>query len=153
MPKPGIRACARSGFPSLFHRPKKANARRFASRGWALCEGPGRPLSSHLTDCLPGSHKNRNPCSVKGTYIAAERQLRDCAPATFHQTRWARGSNPGTTAAGAYPMTMMGPQHPALLLSTPPRRLLILGELGAANSIDEGALLIAFSLYTLLHFS
>jgi hypothetical protein len=50
-------------------------------------------------------------------------------------------------------MTMMGPQHPALLLSTPPRRLLILGELGAANSIDEGALLIAFSLYTLLHFS
>jgi len=38
----------------------------------------------------------------------------------------------------------------ALLTTTPPQRLLILGELGAANSIDEGALLIAFSLYTLL---
>ncbi len=38
----------------------------------------------------------------------------------------------------------------ALLTTTPPQRLLVLGELGAANSIDEGALLIAFSLYSLL---
>lgn len=40
--------------------------------------------------------------------------------------------------------------HNALLTTTPPQRLWVLGKLGAANSIDEGALLITFSLYSLL---
>lgn len=38
----------------------------------------------------------------------------------------------------------------ALLTTTPSQKLLVLGKLGAANSIDEGALLIAFALYSLL---
>jgi len=94
MPKPGIRACARSGFRSLFHRPKKANARRSAGRRWARCEGPGNSLGSHLTDCLAGSHKNRNLCSVKGNLNSGGTL---CAR-DFSPNAGAGGSNPARVA-------------------------------------------------------
>ncbi len=38
----------------------------------------------------------------------------------------------------------------ALLTTTPPRQMLILGKLGPGNSVDEGGLLLAFGLYSLL---
>lgn len=40
--------------------------------------------------------------------------------------------------------------HNALLTTTPPQRLLILGQVGAGNSVDQGALLLGFGLYSLL---
>jgi len=40
--------------------------------------------------------------------------------------------------------------HNALLTTTLPQRLLILGKIGAGNSVDQGALLLAFGLYSLL---
>ena len=40
--------------------------------------------------------------------------------------------------------------HNALLTTTPPQKLLLLGKLAAGNAIDNGALLLDFSLYSLL---
>ncbi len=40
--------------------------------------------------------------------------------------------------------------HNALLTTTPPQRLVILGKIGSGTSVEEGALLLTFGLYSLL---
>jgi hypothetical protein len=59
--------CDRSGFHLLFHRPERANARRFCGRKWSLCEARGR-LIGFVRDCLPSGHSQRPKISLaKGT--------------------------------------------------------------------------------------
>jgi hypothetical protein len=65
-------------------------------------------LHSPLTPCLASSHKNRYLCFVKGTYMAAERQLRHYVPATFHQTRAHTCDCDGTTANPTLSLALHG---------------------------------------------
>lgn len=52
--------------------------------------------------------------------------------------------------AGVVPLPIAFSLHNALLTTTPPQSLLIVGKLGAGNSLDAGGLQIAFGLYSLL---
>jgi hypothetical protein len=106
IPKPGIRAGARSGFRSLFHRPKKANARILWQKVGALRE-PRRPVG-FASDCVPSGAVKKAEAFVSSRELTSRRNG-NCGimlSATFHQTRALKAAIPAPLRA--QPVTVAG---------------------------------------------